>query len=463
MSLAALVDVLTSVKATGQGFQDLHPAFWNQTLFTRDFHQSLVRYHWTAAQFVPYCLDKDLCVEMLQQDVNAWSLVPHNLRPSTFAAVCASPSETAINLIMAHHDAVLYVPQRKLEETVKMCFTRDPYAVIEILSILPVNSRSEKICLEAVQRCGCDLIGVMQLVPEVNRTREVCRAFVDADVDSMFLEDLPQDLRADNVIYEFAVAGRAMLSQIPDCLRDQAVYEAAQFKDLHEIPERYRSTKVYVETVRMNWENFRNIPDHMLNDDLVHEAVCANWRALELIPNNMVNDQVVFAALRSDSLATAWVPPAYYGTEHFNDACRCLINRLHEVPKDRLTDQYLMAIVTADGRLLMEISKDRQTLDMCRQAYNSSTPPILTKFPRSKKSRHACVEAVRKDASILRYVPPGYLADKLEPNIYEIAIQVNPKSIQYVPHGHNEYARLSDLADQITQQRGIEMNDPNQQ
>ncbi len=99
---------------------------------------------------------------------------------------------------------------------------------------------------------------------------------------------------------------------------------------------------------------------------------------------------------------------------------------LHEVPIDRLTDHYLMAIVTAEGKLLMEIPKDRQTPDICKQAFGSDRPPILADFPRKNKSRHACVEAVKRDVNMLRHVPRRYLDDGLQPSLSEIAIQVNP-------------------------------------
>jgi len=120
----------------------------------------------------------------------------------------------------------------------------------------------------------------MQLVPEQHRTRELCRAFFRAEADGSYLEDLPLDLHTENMIYELAVAGQAYLDQVPEHLRDQALYEAVNFECLEDIPERNRSATLCERAVLLDGENLIHVPRIHLTPEIVFSAVSEHGTAL---------------------------------------------------------------------------------------------------------------------------------------------------------------------------------------
>jgi hypothetical protein len=420
MNLATLIDILNAVKTHNTGFGDLNPAYWDPALFTGDFHRSLVRFHWSAAMFVPAeCLDNDLYTEIVLKD-------PHSLQ---------------------------VVPVNSLNIVLQQVFDLEPTRVYELLALTHAEYLEYDTCLAAVQHADYDINMVLQLIPNQFRTQELCRAFIE-NSDSN-LEDLPPDLQFDNMCIEMALRGYASINQVPEGLRTQEVYERAYFHSLEEIPECCRSDALCMKAVTWDGSDIRFVPDRCLSDVIVLQAVTTTGAALEFVQEAWLNNGVIAAALHSDPIAIAWVPQSLREIPEFRDAAIQLIGKIASIPIDKLNDSFVKAIVAAEGRLLMELSLHFHTAEICDLAF-AQHQLSLSKFPEEMKSREACLASVRYSWRSLRRVPEKYLFDCNLPDVCETAIRKSPFAFKYVPTNHANYVELQTLAIRIAIERGID-------
>ncbi|WP_194944800.1 DUF4116 domain-containing protein [Limnohabitans sp. 2KL-3] len=421
MNLTTLVDVLNTVKNHNTGFGDLNPAYWDPGLFTQEFHRSLVRFHWSAAKFVPVeCLDDDLYAEIVLKDSHSLQVVPVN----------------RLNIIL------------------RQVFNLESDRVYELLALTPAEYLEYETCLAAIQKAEYDINEVLQLIPDQFRTRELCIAFIK--VSDSYLEDLPPDLQFDNMCIEMALRGCASINKVPEGLRTQEIYERAYFDSLEEIPESHRSNSLCMKAVTWDGSDLRFVPDHCLSDAVVLQAVTTTGIALEFVDERWLNKGVIAAALRSDPVATAWVPQSLRDTSEFREAASQLIGQITRIPHERLNHTYVIDIVAAEGRLLIELPLHFHTAEICDLAF-SNHQLLLSKFPEEMKSREACLASVRHSWRSLRRVPKNYLFDCNLPDVCETAIRKGPFAFKYVPKNHPKYVELQKLAIQIAIDCGIDL------
>lgn len=81
-----------------------------------------------------------------------------------------------------------------------------------------------------------------------------------------------------------------------------------------------------------------------------------------------------------------------------------------------------------DGRLLKQISKKEQTLEMCKVAI-SQNPKTLQYASRKCIDANICLNAVKKDGNVFKYVPNQFVTKKM----CLLAVQVDPDLLYSVP------------------------------
>lgn len=452
MNLATLVDVLAAVKTHGTGFENLPPAYWDPEMFTRDFHRSLVRFHWSAAQFVPnQYLDVDLCGEIVRKDPRSLQIVPQHLLTRILSEVLSEPHAKIVEIVRECPGAWALVPEHLRKKTLLECISGAPGDVAALLSDVPSTYLDEEICVAAMENCSYAPQDLLRQIPNQFRTRELCRAFIA--MDESWLEDLPPELQFDNMRVEMALAGYASIHDVPKSLRTQDVYERASFKSLRVIPKANRSETLCMKAVEQDGRDLQYVPPRLLTGAIVLQAVTTTGTALELVPKKWVSKSVIAAALHSDPVATAYVPAVSRDTPEFIEAAKRLPGRVDQIPGALLDEDFAKALVMAEGRLLMELPLRLHTTDVCEAAFGNHQLP-LSKFPEQKKTREACLASVRHWWRSLRRVPPQFLVDGKQPDLCEAAIEKGPFALKYVPPDHPRREELRSLAIEVARDRG---------
>lgn len=474
MNLATLVDVLASVKTHGSGFENLPPAYWDPEMFTRDFHRSLVRFHWSAAHFVPsQCLDVDLCAELVRKDPRSLQIVPQHLLTRILSEVLSEPHAKIVEIVRECPGAWPLVPQHLRKKTLLKCISEAQGDVAALLTQVPPGYLDGDLCNAAVE-CSHDSERTLQLIPAQFRTRELCRIFIS--MSDSWLEDLPPELQFDNMRVEMALAGYASIDDVPMSLRTQEVYERANFKSLAVIPKANRSETLCMKAVEQDGRDLQYVPPSVLSDAIALQAVTSDGMALEfvprellsevlalravtttgtalkLVPKEWMSESVIAAALRSDPVATAYVPAASRDTPEFIEAAKRLPGRVEQIPDELLDEDFAKALVTAEGRLLMELPLRLYTSDICEAAFGNHELPLF-EFPEQRKTREACLASVRHWWRSLHRVPPQLLFDGKQPDLCEAAIRTGPSAFKYVPPDHPRREELRALAIELARGR----------
>lgn len=422
-------------------------------MFTREFHRSLVRFHWSAAMFVPGdCLDDRLYMEMLLSDPNSLQLVPEDRMRNVLAAVFINPQARIAEIVRLRPQALPLVPERLRRNILLQCIVDEPDAVQDLLATIPSDYLDYDVCLLAIQVSHFSET-VLECIPSIHRTREICKIFIEKS-DS-WLEHLPSELRSDNMCLEMALVGHASIDLVPQHLRTQEVYERVHFRSLAEIPADCRSDAICSKAVRWNGDNIAFVPKDIMTDEMILQAVMRTGTALRLIPpERMLNPAVVATALSSDPAAAVWAPEESRNSQAFRIAAERLIGRMGEIPDAQLSEGFIQAIVAADGRLLIEVPLRYHTPEICEIAFRDKRL-LLSKFPDEKKSRGACLASVRVSWRSLRRVPISHLLDGNQPDISEAAILNGPCAFRYVPIEHPMLEHLRALAINTSVGRGL--------
>lgn len=393
-------------------------------------------------------MDNEIYVEMLLKDPHSIQVVPEEHQNTVLIAVFANSGARVSEIVRLWPAAWPCVPEHLRHKTLLECISEYPTKVNELLETVPDEYLDYEICLKSINLATYDLLQILAHIPEVYRTRELCRAFIEADDSS--LAELPQELQFDNMCVEMVLAGRAWIHELPEHLLSQEICDCAQFRSLGDIPEDYRSDTLCMKAVREDGENLRYVPSHMISVEISLQAVTTTGTALQFIPAGARNPAVVAAALHSDPVAAAWVPDFLRAMAEFSEAARELVGQIRRIPDEQLDDTFVMAIIAAEGRLLMEVPPHFHTPAICELAFGN-LQLLLSKFPVNMRTREVCLASVRRSWRSLRSVPMEYLFND---DVCEAAIRKGPYAFNYVPIDHPRREELRALAIQIACDRG---------
>lgn len=442
MQLEQLVNVLTTVRTIGHGFAALPPGYWDPSIFGREFHRSLVRFHWSAAQYVPLeCLDEEILIHILREDSRAVHFIPHGQLHSILQRYFRMHDARISEIVRQIPTTWTMVPVDLRRATLSRCIEEANGDLTELLAEIPQDYLDIDVYIEAFQSCN-DPFALLRNIPLDYHTRELCAAFAMSD-QNLFLDDIPADLQSDQMCLVMALDGRADLLDVPEHLRTQEVYERVLFTSLQDIPPENRSLTLSISALESDGQDLQYVPEQFLCDEIFLLAVKNNGLALQWVPMESRNDGLVTAAMESDPVSIIYAPLAFRETQLFTQGARNLVGQIGKIPEELLDEAFALAIVQADWRLLIELPIRLHSPDVCEAAFANQA--LLIQFPQEKRTRQVCLASVKHRWRSLRHVPIEHLLDGHEPDIAQVAIMNNGFAIRYVPITHPRIVEFQSL------------------
>ncbi len=361
--------------------------------------------------------------------------------------------------------------------------------VAEYLASYDDPAKKAQICLEMVQRSGCNL----EFVPEEFKTYELCLEAVKKDGDALeyvpekhkttelsiaaikkvgyTLKYVPEELKTDElcdiatnkaeraftwtpVEYLFKkieqYGSLHLLKDMPELMTYDLCFKAVKKNDdaLQYVPDKYKTVELCFEAGKHN--NFANVseyvPDNLVElfgesklcvDDTLEkffsEAIKNGSHILKFVPEGMKTYELCLEAVISDELG--WT--VEYVPENFKQAiCLEAVKHngaaLNRVPEELKTYELCLEAVAAeayDGDYgLNYVPNKHKTAELCLAAIKKAGC-ALEFVPEELKTYELCLEAVKQAGYALKYVLEKHKTNEL----CIIAVKNYRRAFEFVP------------------------------
>ena len=209
--------------------------------------------------------------------------------------------------------------------------TKASQALFQLLERIPMEHRTEELCLIAVKRNKEDAVNFMFHVPEKVKTYELCLAAVTRD--SASFKFVPEELRTKEMSLAYIKQKKeakypSLMPGIPDALWKDGSFclEAVQanYWALSTMPEDMRTAEVcLVVTDKMsktmsNDSLLQDIPEKLWQDaDFCNEAASNHGTALQYVPDKLKTAELCVKAIYSASKAFGGKGNDKYILDHY--------------------------------------------------------------------------------------------------------------------------------------------------
>ena len=333
----------------------------------------------------------------------------------------AKKAQICLDMVQRSGCNLEFVPEElKTHELCLAAVKKDCYA----LEFVPENHKTKEICLEAVERRS----DTLKYVPEELKTDELCdiatnkndRAFIWTPVEYLF-KKIEQNgslhlLRDMPVLMTYELCLKAV----------KKIDDAFQY-----VPNEYKTVELCFETGKHS--NFANVSEYV-PDDLIElfektklrvddtlesffsRAIKNGSYILKFVPENMKTYELCLEAIMSDEQAHGCGWTLEYVPENFSSAI-CL------------------EAVKKNGGALNYVPEELKTYELCleavaAEAYDSDY--ALNYVPEKHKTAELCLVAVKKAGWALEFVPEELKTAEL---CLE-AVKNAGYALKYVPEKH---------------------------
>ena len=333
------------------------------------------------------------------------------------------------------------------------------------LSLVPVELRTEAVCLRAVSGDGI----LLHEVPEELRTERVCEAAVSSNY--LALEYVPKHLKTDRL------CGMA-LERDPLAIRffnpeqltpevcnralartdDLRVLRYIPFEDIHmkalgfyctnyektfdflqHMNPAHVTPRVAREIFALEPELFYNLPDHAKNEEMCRRAVGHDGSYLQYVPEKWKTPELCMEAIRRSPYAIAHLPESMKSPDLYMSLVRENPQNLKGVPREARTpemsreafertygkDKTDFSVISAlsDPALVLQVFREQDDPQQIHRLMS------VLHLNRRLVTEEVALEAVRKDAGVLYDIPQTAIT----PLVADTAVRGDPRMIQWVP------------------------------
>ena len=333
------------------------------------------------------------------------------------------------------------------------------------LSLVPVELRTEAVCLRAVSGDGI----LLHEVPEELRTERVCEAAVSSNY--LALEYVPKHLKTDRL------CGMA-LERDPLAIRffnpeqltpevcnralartdDLRVLRYIPFEEIHlkvlgfyctnydktfdfleNMNPWFLTPRVAREIFALEPELFYNLPDHAKNEEMCRRAVWHDGSYLQYVPEKWKTPELCMEAIRRSPYAIAHLPESMKSPDLYMSLVRENPQNLKGVPREARTpemsreafertygkDKTDFSVISAlsDPALVLQVFREQDDPQQIHRLMS------VLHLNRRLVTEEVALEAVRKDAGVLYDIPQRAIT----PLVADTAVRGDPRMIQWVP------------------------------
>jgi len=333
------------------------------------------------------------------------------------------------------------------------------------LSLVPVELRTEAVCLRAVSGDGI----LLHEVPEELRTERVCEAAVSSNY--LALEYVPKHLKTDRL------CGMA-LERDPLAIRffnpeqltpevcnralartdDLRVLRYIPFEEIHlkvlgfyctnydktfdfleNMNPWFLTPRVAREIFALEPELFYNLPDHAKNEEMCRRAVGHDGSYLQYVPEKWKTPELCMEAIRRSPYAIAHLPESMKSPDLYMSLVRENPQNLKGVPREARTpemsreafertygkDKTDFSVISAlsDPALVLQVFREQDDPQKIHRLMS------VLHLNRRLVTEEVALEAVRKDAGVLYDIPQTAIT----PLVADTAVRGDPRMIQWVP------------------------------
>ncbi|MCR5170205.1 MAG: DUF4116 domain-containing protein [Desulfovibrio sp.] len=170
------------------------------------------------------------------------------------------------------------------------------------------------------------------------------------------------------------------------------------------VPERHRTSSVFLDAVRRRPRHLRFVPESQRTPELCHAACRRNGAALEWVPERLKTPELCLLAVRSHGTALRHVPPEIRTEALCREAVLQAGLALCWVPEPLKTAELCAEAVGRDGWALKAVPEKLKTPELCMEAVRKAGK-ALEFVPEALKSEELCRAAVRADRKALLHTP----------------------------------------------------------
>lgn len=458
--------------------------FVPEPMKTPELCRAAVRSNGYALYYVPIALrTEELCTEAVRRQGWALEFVPEGVKTPEMCRMALSRLQSADCEILRH----IPFSEVCLEGFRKFCGTLDrdyeifsaippqlitaeiaEYGVrmdARCLTLVPKELRTEELCLEAVSKNGL-LLGE---VPEEIRTAKLCEAAVSENYLAM--DFVPQEQRTpelfEKAVYNNSLAIKYLLpEQLTHevCSRaigrtdDLRVLYYIPYADIHERTLDMRCTD-YMET----YEFIKSMNPGFMTPKLAEKIFLREPELFMFLPDHCKDKELCKTAIQYNGAMLNFVPAKFKTPELFLEAIRHSPYAIRYIPEDMKTPELYMQLVQENPRNLVGIPRMDRTYELCKVAFDNTygkdksdfsiigaltDPSLVLQVFREQDdpkkisflmdvlhmnsrliTEDVALEAVRKNGSVLRSVPPS----SITPQVAEAAVFNTPSALQWVP------------------------------
>lgn len=206
---------------------------------------------------------------------------------------------------------------------------------------------------------------------------------------------------------------------------------------IRNIPEEFRTEKIYCECVKHNIHNFNYIPKEKLTLSIILEAAKINGcYLLRYLEKEKWTPEIVNEALKSNGMALNFIPKSEQTLEQCLIALKQKIwsSPLRFVSKKFLSKELCIIAAENSGDSLEYIPEKF----LCHELYQKAFPNnrfMLDYLPSQYKTEKFYEELVCNDGLALEFVPKKIITKK---NCYDAVLE-NYEALKFVPNKHIDY------------------------
>ena len=193
----------------------------------------------------------------------------------------------------------------------------------KLLSIVPEKFRTPEVCMagiridlfeSAILNTPCDswkkwsdysdevVLDYLNLIPRENWKTIIC----SEDYWETILCYIRKGLLFLSIPKEYI--GTFVINEtLPDCFKyldksqiTQEVYEKMGLYEPEIVPEEYRTSRYYANTVRLSLKNLKEVPESYLNEEVYLAAISKNRSYFKKVPAEIVSDEFIIKAIKEN-------------------------------------------------------------------------------------------------------------------------------------------------------------------
>ena len=318
----------------------------------------------------------------------------------------------------------------------------------KILPRIPAESRTRKLCMIAIKQDSMSL----QHVPMLLRDHEMCLTAIKnapGAINYFPISHIPTNVLNEEICTRSVMKNGRLLQLIPNHLKTINVCMMAINQDpaaiehvpsdlllngngngigiginisdwskfnIKYIPDKYKTREISEDAVKKNGKNLEWVPAKYINATMCFDAVENNGNALKYVPINMITNELVLLAIKRGADLSS-IPSCFetYKTVEFYNTC---INYnpgyLAQIEKKYITREMCINAIKKETSILPLIPKELLDKEICMIAMmNSKDGRELQWVPNELIDYELCVEANKRGTQAFEFTPKKFVNNYL--------------------------------------------------